>query len=68
MAGPNHVLPTVATAKFFSPLGVEDFIKRTSLQKLNKEAALQLADDVDTFAKLEGLTMHALSAAVRKDE
>ena len=68
MAGPNHVLPTVSTAKFFSPLGVDDFIKKTSLQKLNKESALMLADDVDTFAKLEGLTMHALAAAVRKDE
>ena len=68
MAGPNHVLPTVSTAKFFSPLGVDDFIKKTSLQKLSKDSALMLADDVDTFAKLEGLTMHALAAAVRKEE
>ena len=67
MTGPNHVLPTVQTARFFSPLGVDDFIKKTSLQCLTKEAALSLADDVDKFAKLEGLTMHAYSASVRKE-
>lgn len=67
MSGPNHVLPTVATARFFSPLGVDDFIKKTSLQMLSKEAALSLVDDVDSFAKLEGLTMHALAARVRKE-
>ena len=67
MSGPNHVLPTVATARFFSPLGVDDFIKKTSLQQLSKDAALALVDDVDSFAKLEGLTMHALAARVRKE-
>ena len=67
MSGPNHVLPTVATARFFSPLGVDDFIKKTSLQCLSKEAALSLVDDVDSFAMLEGLTMHALAARVRKE-
>ena len=67
MSGPNHVLPTVATARFFSPLGVDDFIKKTSLQMLTKEAALSLVDDVDSFAMLEGLTMHALAARVRKE-
>lgn len=67
MSGPNHVLPTVATARFFSPLGVDDFVKRTSLQMLSKEAALSLVDDVDSFAKLEGLTMHALAARIRKE-
>ncbi len=67
MSGPNHVLPTVATARFFSPLGVDDFIKKSSLQMLSKEAALSLVEDVDTFAKLEGLTMHALAARVRKE-
>ncbi len=67
MSGPNHVLPTVATARFFSPLGVDDFIKKTSLQMLSKEAALSLVDDVDSFAMLEGLTMHALAARVRKE-
>ncbi|MBQ7641448.1 MAG: histidinol dehydrogenase [Acholeplasmatales bacterium] len=67
MSGPNHVLPTVATARFFSPLGVDDFVKKTSLQMLSKEAALSLVDDVDSFAMLEGLTMHALAARVRKE-
>ena len=67
MSGPNHVLPTVATARFFSPLGVDDFVKKTSLQMLTKDAAMSLVDDVDNFAKLEGLTMHALAARVRKE-
>ena len=67
MSGPNHVLPTVATARFFSPLGVDDFVKKTSLQMLSKEAALSLVDDVDSFPMLEGLTMHALAARVRKE-
>ncbi|MBQ3254019.1 MAG: histidinol dehydrogenase [Acholeplasmatales bacterium] len=67
MSGPNHVLPTVGTARFFSPLGVDDFIKKTSLQRLSKEACLSLIDDVDLFANCEGLEMHALSARVRKE-
>jgi histidinol dehydrogenase len=67
MSGPNHVLPTVATARFFSPLGVDDFVKKTSLQMLTKDAAMSLVDDVDSFAMLEGLTMHALAARVRKE-
>lgn len=65
MAGPNHVLPTVGTARFFSPLGVDDFIKKSSLISFTKESALKLIDDVDTFAMKEGLEMHALSARVR---
>lgn len=65
MAGPNHVLPTVATSRFFSPLGVDDFIKKTSLISFTKEAAMKLIDDVDAFANAEGLQMHALSARVR---
>lgn len=65
MAGPNHVLPTVGTARFFSPLGVDDFIKKTSLLSFTKDAALKLIDDVDAFAMAEGLEMHALAARVR---
>jgi len=65
IAGPNHVLPTVGTARFFSPLGVDDFIKKTSLLSFTKDAALKLIDDVDTFAMAEGLEMHALAARVR---
>lgn len=68
MAGPNHVLPTVGTARFFSPLGVDDFIKKTSLISFTREAALNLIDDVDTFANAEGLQMHALSARVRGEK
>ena len=67
MAGPNHVLPTCGTARFFSPLGVDDFIKKSSLIELSRETINDLVDDVDTFANSEGLTMHALSARVRKE-
>ncbi len=65
MAGPNHVLPTCGTARFFSPLGVDDFIKKTSLLEFDKESAKALAHDVDTFGMAEGLEMHALSARLR---
>ena len=68
MAGPNHTLPTCGTARFFSPLGVDDFIKKTSLIEFNKKSAKALAFDVDTFAKAEGLEMHALSARHRGEE
>ncbi len=68
MAGPNHVLPTCGTARFFSPLGVDDFIKKTSLIKFDKASAKSLANDVDTFAKAEGLEMHALSARLRGED
>ena len=68
MAGPNHTLPTCGTARFFSPLGVDDFIKKTSLLEFDKESAKALASDVDTFAKAEGLEMHALSARLRGED
>lgn len=68
MAGPNHVLPTCGTARFFSPLGVDDFIKKTSIIEFDKKSAKMLADDVDTFALAEGLEMHALSARLRGEE
>lgn len=67
MAGPNHVLPTCGTARYFSPLGVDDFIKKSSIIKLDKNAALKLLDDVYEFANNESLEMHGLSAKIRGD-
>lgn len=67
-AGPNHVLPTNGTAKFFSPLGVDDFIKKSSLVYYSKEALKEVHEDIIRFAKAEGLTAHANSIAVRFEE
>ena len=67
MAGPNHVLPTCGTARFFSPLGVDDFIKKSSIIELDKSVANELADSVYTFGNYEELEMHALAAKIRKD-
>ena len=70
-AGPNHVLPTNGTARFFSPLGVDDFIKRSSIVYYSKEALEAVHEDIIRFAKAEQLTAHANSIAVRfekKDE
>lgn len=64
-AGPNHILPTNGTAKFFSPLSVDDFIKKTSIICCSKEALLRDHEDIERFAKSEGLTAHANSVAVR---
>lgn len=64
-AGPNHVLPTNGTAKFFSPLGVDDFIKKSSLISYSREALEEINQDIIRFAKAEGLTAHANSIAVR---
>lgn len=64
-AGPNHVLPTNGTAKFFSPLSVDDFIKKSSIIYYSREALEKVSDDIITFAKAEGLTAHANSIAVR---
>lgn len=64
-AGPNHVLPTNGTAKFFSPLGVDDFIKKSSLISYSREALEEIHGDIIRFAKAEGLTAHANSIAVR---
>lgn len=64
-AGPNHILPTNGTAKFFSPLGVDDFIKRTSVISYSREALERDHEDIERFAKSEGLTAHANSVAVR---
>lgn len=67
-AGPNHVLPTNGTAKFFSPLGVDDFIKKSSIISFSREALKPLSDDIQKFAKAEGLTAHANSIRVRFEE
>ena len=67
MAGPNHVLPTIHTARFFSPLSVYDFIKRTSIIYFDKGAFNKIGKNVATFAHSEGLTAHALAAEVRID-
>jgi len=67
MAGPNHVLPTGQTAKFFSPLNVDDFIKKSSIIHFTKDALMNLSDDIIKFAEAEGLTAHANSIRVRKD-
>ncbi len=64
-AGPNHVLPTNGTAKFFSPLGVDDFIKKSSIIYYSKEALEPVHEDIESFAKAEHLTAHANSIAVR---
>jgi histidinol dehydrogenase len=67
-AGPNHVLPTNGTAKFFSPLGVDDFVKKSSLIYYSKEALMDVHKDVEKFAAAEHLTAHANSIAVRFEE
>ncbi|MGN0480952.1 MAG: histidinol dehydrogenase [Lachnospiraceae bacterium] len=64
-AGPNHVLPTNGTAKFFSPLGVDDFIKRSSIISYSKEALELIHGDIECFATAEKLTAHANSIKVR---
>ncbi len=64
-AGPNHVLPTNGTAKFFSPLSVDDFIKKSSVISYSEEALSEASEDIIRFAKAEHLTAHANSIAVR---
>ena len=64
-AGPNHVLPTGGTARFFSPLSVDDFIKKSSVISYSKEALEKVQKDIRQFAEAEGLTAHANSIAVR---
>ncbi|MCI7758547.1 MAG: histidinol dehydrogenase [[Eubacterium] saphenum] len=66
-AGPNHVLPTGGTARFYSPLGVDSFVKRSSYICYTKDALLDAADDIILIAKREQLTAHANSIAVRKE-
>ena len=64
-AGPNHVLPTNGTAKFFSPLGVDDYIKKSSIIYYSREALEPIHKDIETFAEAEHLTAHANSIRVR---
>lgn len=66
VAGPNHTLPTSGTARFFSPLGVYDFIKRSSLIKVGRRGFKKLASYVDVLATLEGLQAHANTIKIRK--
>ena len=67
-AGPNHILPTNGTAKFFSPVNVDDFIKKTSIISYSREALEKVHRDIETFAVSEGLTAHANSIRVRFEE
>ena len=64
-AGPNHILPTNGTAKFFSPLSVDDFVKKSSVIYYSRDALEQIHTDIEAFAKAEQLTAHANSIAVR---
>ena len=65
MAGPNHVLPTNGTARFFSALSVEDFLKKSSIISCSREALCGMHKDIETFAEAEGLTAHANAIKVR---
>ena len=65
LAGPNHVLPTGGTARFFSPLGVEDFLKRTSFMKFEPPKLRELGADIVRLANVEGLTAHGASVELR---
>lgn len=64
-AGPNHILPTNGTAKFFSPVNVDDFLKKTSIISYSREALEAVHTDIERFAESEGLTAHAGSIRVR---
>lgn len=64
-AGPNHVLPTNGTARFFSPLSVDDFVKKSSIISYSREALEKIHEDIEYFAKKEELTAHANSIHVR---
>ena len=68
LAGPNHTLPTSGTARFFSPLSVDDFVKKSQYTYYSKEAFQGVAEDIAAFARREGLTAHARSAEVRIGE
>ncbi len=68
MAGPNHTLPTSGTAKFSSPLSVDDFVKKSQYTYFTKDALSQVANSVAAFAEKEGLQAHARSAVIRFEE
>ena len=65
LAGPNHTLPTAGTSRFFSPLGVHDFLKASSVIKFSKKALEKLGPAIERFAELEGLDAHAKSVKIR---
>ena len=67
-AGPNHVLPTNGTAKFFSPLGVDDYVKKSSIIYYSREALQPIHKDIEAFANAEQLTAHANSIKVRFED
>ena len=67
-AGPNHTLPTSGTARFSSPLSVDDFVKKSQFLYYSKNALDKVAEDVAFFAKKEGLTAHAKSASIRSEK
>ena len=67
-AGPNHTLPTSGTARFSSPLSVDDFVKKSQYTYYTDEAFSKIADKVAYFAEKEGLLAHARSATVRKSK
>ena len=66
-AGPNHTLPTGGTARFSSPLSVDDFVKKSQYTYYTEEALSRVADDIAAFARKEGLTGHAKSAVIRRE-
>ena len=67
LAGPNHTLPTQGTARFSSPLSVDDFVKKTQFTYFTRDALNRAAEDVALFARKEGLTGHARSALSRRE-
>lgn len=67
-AGPNHILPTNGTARFFSPLNVDDFLKKTSIISYSRDALFKVHKDIELFAEKEGLTAHANSIKVRFEQ
>jgi histidinol dehydrogenase len=68
LAGPNHTLPTSGTARFSSPLSVDDFVKKTQFSYFTRDALRRVADDVHLFATKEGLNAHARAATIRFEE
>ena len=68
LAGPNHTLPTSGTARFSSPLGVDDFVKKTQYTYFSREALAELSDKIAVFSRAEGLEAHARAALIRKTE
>ena len=68
LAGPNHTLPTSGTARFSSPLSVDDFVKKYQFTYYTEKALSEVADDIALFARREGLEAHARSALARKEE